>query len=460
MNRYAKAAALAAACALVLTLLGCSGSNSAKGAAPAETADEAVTRVAKGLSENRPQVLWESLPPSYREDINGLIQEAAAQADPELWNKSFGVIRKVSRLLDEKREFILNHPMVAQQKEQMGDIDENWDSVVGIFSVVVNSELGNLEQLAEMDVHDFLSGTGHELMNEIAKASALTPEDSFRTEMSNLAKTKATVISSDGDTARVKVEVPGKPVKEEDYVRVEGYWVTAEMANDWDKEMAEARQKIAELSGSQDEQQKQKLLMQISMVDGAVDSLLNANSEAEFQAGIGAMMGMAMGAMMSQAAEAQPDSSFGGAPSMEPGAGFGEPSGVAQGNPGQNPQMNLRNEPAGRSDKDAMVELGLERANNFPSDPQAQPRRQMALDLPGGDYEQPVSGPKVIQVGEAKSYVGQVVQVTRDNGSDMRGRLTEVTGNALVLEQELAAGHVSFRVRKDEIASLNIVPRR
>ena len=443
MNRYAKVVALAAACALVLTLLGCSGSNAAKGPGPAETPDEAVERVAKGLSQNRPEVLWEALPPSYREDINGLIHEAAAKADPELWNKSFGVIRKVSRLLDEKRDFILSHPMVAQQKEQMGDVEKNWDSVVGIFSVVVNSELGDLEKLEQMDVHDFLAGTGSKLMNEIAKASALTPEDSFRTEMGNLAKTKATVVSSDGDQARVKVEVPGKPAKEEDYVRVEGYWVPAEMANDWDKEMAEARDKIAELSGAQDEQKKQQMMMQIAMVDGALDSLLNANSEAEFQAGVGAMMGMAMGAMMSQAAAAQEGggSPFGGgSPSTQPGMG----------------------QPA----DDTVVELGLEHANDFRGDPVkpqqgSQPRRQVALALPGADAEQPVhSGPQEIAVKDAESYVGNVVQVTRQNGSDMKGRLAEVTGNTLVLEQEMAGGHVSFRVRKDEIASLNLVPRR
>ena len=83
-------------------------------AAPAEREDDspeaAVRRVAQGLQENRPQVLWESLPPSYRTDVNALVRNTAQRMDPEIWSRSVAIVRRAAALLKAKREFLLQHP--------------------------------------------------------------------------------------------------------------------------------------------------------------------------------------------------------------------------------------------------------------------------------------------------------------------------------------------------------------
>src|SRR5262245_1254862 len=95
--RSMKTGPMTAAAMLALALAGCGGSKPAAPAdvtpettkaEPGETPEAAIRRATQGLEENRPQVLWESLPVAYRNDVNRLVQNAAARIDPEIWERS------------------------------------------------------------------------------------------------------------------------------------------------------------------------------------------------------------------------------------------------------------------------------------------------------------------------------------------------------------------------------------
>jgi hypothetical protein len=287
---------LAAALALT-TLLACTpgGADDAP-----KTADAVVTDVAQGLAANRPQVLWQALPESYRRDVTDLVHEAAGSHDPEVWTKTFGVLRKATRVLGDKRDLILAHPLLAPRVAEQPELRQSWDHVVGLFGTLVDSELGDPEKMRTLDVEKFLAGTGSRLLERLRAASAaLGTQDDRAQRLRTIGEVKATLLESAGDTAKVRIEQPGEETVEETFVRVEGRWIPERLARSWPEKIAEARERMKAEAG--DPADKAGTLMQLGMVEGVLDSLLAADTAEEFNAALGPALGMVLGMAMSHA---------------------------------------------------------------------------------------------------------------------------------------------------------------
>jgi hypothetical protein len=395
MNRYATGLFLG-----LLVLASLSTGCSTNEAAPiAETADQAVLQVAKGLADGRPQVLWHALPTSYQQDVTDLIHEFGSKMDAELWNRSFGVVQKITLVLSEKREFILDHPMLASKIEDREEAEEAWDALIGILEVVVNSDLSDLDRLKNLDVERFLSETGGELVDRFKQIAAFAPTE--KVPGLGFADAKATLISSEGDTARVRVEVPGQPAKEEDFVRVEGKWIPTAMAAEWDQTIAQAREGLVELSSEKMQQNKSTTLMQLSMVEGALDQLLATKTAAEFNTAVGGLMGMAMGAMMSRAQDSSGAGIFGNS----------TPTITAPQLPASPPLPSFETTP--------------------------QPRVTRQTQEPRRDG--------------IEGYIGEEVRVTERSGDNTDGFLISVTDDLLILEKRIIGGSVTIEMVRAEI---------
>jgi hypothetical protein len=281
----------------------CGAGCSTGGAATVALGPEAaVTRVSEGLAQGRPQVLWEALPPSYRKDIDALVHEAAAKMDSELWDRSFDVVGKLGRVLETKREFILGHPMLAQHVERDGGTEQRWEALVGVFDLLATSELSELDKVRKLDVGAFLAGTGASLMQRLSAASALAEGGQLDEWVPGMGTTRATLVSSEGDVATVRIERNGHAPEDHTLVRVEGQWVPRQLAEEWPTRMAEARERIASYSGERMQKNKPAVLAQLSMIDGALDGLLAASTADEFNARLGTTLGVVIGAAMAQQA--------------------------------------------------------------------------------------------------------------------------------------------------------------
>lgn len=406
--------------ALALGATACSGKTTDEPAVAA-TPEQAITRIANGLADASPQVIWQALPASYQQDVENLLHEAAGEMDRELWGKTFSVLGKLSRVLSEKRDFILDHPMVASQVENRSEAESNWGAVAGMFDVLVSSELADLDKLRTLDVGEFLAGTGARFMKQIVRASSLTPDDPFGKQLANLRNVKVTVVSSEGDSARVRTEVPDMPAKEEDYVRVEGKWITRSLADAWDSRMAEVRKQVAEYSGEKTAENKQAAMMQLGMVESALDTLLAADTAEDFNAAAGAMMGMAMGAIMAQSANA------------DRGMASSSPPGQAA------PPEDTMTEPA----ESAAVEAG--EGLQLPLSPEES--EEIAKRMRAADRLS-------IEVGEAQDFLGQRMRVIGKDGLDFTGKLTAADARTLTFEREFSGGTMGFEMDAAEIESL------
>ena len=142
---------------LLVSFVGCSGEQDDSGTSTSGVVakggpDEAVMRVAKGLADGRPEVAWQSLPPSYRDDVTSLVNLAATKMDEDVWNRSFALVQKLTRLAREKRTFILEQPMLTESAGDKKELEAGWDAVAGVLDTLANSELSDLSKLENLDV--------------------------------------------------------------------------------------------------------------------------------------------------------------------------------------------------------------------------------------------------------------------------------------------------------------------
>ena len=419
---------------LVVGFVGCSGEQadsetSTSGFVVKGGPDEAVMRVAKGLADGRPEVAWQSLPPSYRDDVTSLVNLAATKMDEDLWNRSFALVQKLTRLAREKRTFILEQPMLTESAGDKKELEAGWDAVASVLDTLANSELADLSKLENLDVGEFLAGTGGKLMQQMASASALAPDDNWKGEMSRMRRTQAKVISKDGKSAVVQVDRPGKPPMEETYVQVEGHWVPKKLADGWSAEISEVRQKIEKMSTESMAENKQAVLMQLSMVDAALDQLLQTETREQFNAALAPIMGMAMGAMMAQAQAA--------------GAGS------IQMTPGNAPMP-------GHSNGGAVV---LSERVNLPGSTvaQATPTTRTERSLSGSeDGSNEMYAPGEVRFDRAHLYIGQYLRVNTNQGLNAICRLKEAQSDLLVFERALHGGSATFQIYEDELKSLRV----
>jgi len=260
--------------------------------------DGTVNAVAEALADRHPEVLWQALPPNYQKDITELTHTFAEKMDPAVWDAAFALGRKTAKLLRDKKDIILESSMLQAAGEERGKIEGGWDEMVSSLDAFFASGVSSLETLKTIDWENYLATTGRDLMNLAAERSKADGDDTFDREFTQkLRQTKVEVVSNDGDHATLRMTAPDEEPEEEQFTRVEGRWVPSEMADDWDKDVANARQELAAITDEQIQQGSMQAMMMIGMVDGVLTQLESVTTAEEFDEAIGAILGPFLGAM-------------------------------------------------------------------------------------------------------------------------------------------------------------------
>lgn len=290
MRRGGIAAAVAAvAC---VALLGCGSSDPIVPSTP----DGTVTAVAAALADGKPQVLWTALPASYQKDVTGLIRAFADKMDADIYDKGWGLAKKLVKVLREKRAFILASPAMAKGGIDKAKAEAQWDTLVGALEALVNSEASSVAGLKSVDVGDFLRNTGSKLMSAASKGSQLTPDDKYNKEfVAKLRGVKAEVVSSEQDKATLKMTVPGEEPETVELVRVEGRWVPKVIADGWSQGIADLRESLDKMSGDALAKKKPQILAMLGAAEPMLDQFLKAETQEQFNQVIAQTMGMVGG---------------------------------------------------------------------------------------------------------------------------------------------------------------------
>ncbi|MEM7199764.1 MAG: hypothetical protein AAF628_05825 [Planctomycetota bacterium] len=249
-----------------------------------------VDTVVKSIADGQPVALWAALPKSYQHDVNELVHQFGASVDAEVYDQSFGLAKRIVGVLRDKKQFILDHPMVGSMADR-GEVEANWDSIVGIFDTLVQSELSSTTALKKLDVGRFLQGTGATMMRQVANVAKLSSED----KLGQLARAQVQLVKSEGDRASVKVTLPGERDETIELKRVEGRWIPTDMARDWTSEIAKAKEKLKTMNGP-DQKAMMQVRMGLGMANAVVGQLEAAKTQEEFNEVLSGLMGMGLAA--------------------------------------------------------------------------------------------------------------------------------------------------------------------
>ncbi len=261
--------------------------------------DGTVRAVAEGLANRHPEIVWKALPPTYQKDITELTHAFAERMDPAVWEAAFGLGSRTAGLLRDKKDIILSSPMLDAAGEEREQVEGGWDEMVDLLDSFFASGVSNLDTMKTIDWEKYLATTGRELMNLAAERSKADGDDTFDREFTQkLRQTEVEMISSEGDSATLRMTPPDEEPEEMRLTRVEGRWVPDDMAKDWDQNVAEARQKLETVTDEEMQQGSMQAMMMIGMVDGVLAELETVETAEEFEQAIQAVLGPFLGGMM------------------------------------------------------------------------------------------------------------------------------------------------------------------
>lgn len=272
----------------------------APGAPAADTADAAMRAVIADLQTGNLRGVWDALPASYQKDLNDVVHTFAENMDAEVWTTTMSAVSKARLVLKQKKEFILAHPLLAALPNKDA-LAANWDQIVDVLDAVMASELAKLGTLKTIEVGEFIDGSGKKIVEKLAALAQNADQagvklDSFPglpvKDLPIPTKAKVTLVSSDGDTAKVRFEEEGKEPKEVDMVRFEGKWLPREMVDGWADGVQQAKAKLTDDMAAALKKNKGQLLFQMKMLIAVCDQLLAARTQEQFNQTVNDIVGM------------------------------------------------------------------------------------------------------------------------------------------------------------------------
>jgi len=271
-----------------------------------DTPDGTVRAVTAAVADRHPEVLWQALPPSYQKDITELTHAFAGRMDPAVWDAAFGLGRKASAILRDKKALFLGTDMLQATGDDRQRIEDGWDSVVSVLNSFFSSDVTKLETLKTIDWERYLSTTGRQLMSQAAEVSKARGDNAYEREFAGkLQQTKVELVSRDGDQAVVRMTAPGEEPEELPLTRVEGRWVPTEMATDWDVKVAAAREKLASITDEEVAQGSAQAMAVIGMVDAMLTQLEAVETAEQLNEKLQGMFGPLLGGLLGPGAEVE-----------------------------------------------------------------------------------------------------------------------------------------------------------
>jgi hypothetical protein len=238
-------------------------------------------------------ILWHAMPSSYQADVNAIAKLAGAKVDPEIYDKSFGLVGRFAQIADKQKSFILNTKLGGElAAEQIAEIEAAWPSIIGFIQTIVTSSISSSEGLRAFDGQGFSEQTLPALFKYSNDLAAISKEEN---PFGSLEFDRLKTIENAGTAAVIEITFTNGDVETEDFIKVENRWVPTEMATNWSTQIADTKKKLEAISSEEIAKNKPQLMGMITMLDGILTQLEKAETQEQFdQALRGAMMPIGM----------------------------------------------------------------------------------------------------------------------------------------------------------------------
>ncbi|MBM3880500.1 MAG: hypothetical protein FJ387_12425 [Verrucomicrobia bacterium] len=268
---------------VALLVCGCKRSPTAVPASPPEAIETVIT----GLTDNQPQVLWHALPSSYQQDLREVISAFCASMDPQIYDRAFRILGKAVQVMSKKEEFIFNSPIMLSTPFIESSMGARWNETVALLDTIATSDLSTLESLSRIDPGAFLASTGHKVMEGMENLSLSTTRSPGQNpwDRARQALEQARIEFQPGTNGLGLLRwssAATDAVREVTMTAVEGRWLPADMAAAWHDRVEQAKEGLKKLGGPEFEKAKPMLHLALGALEGAMDSLLQARNQQEF----------------------------------------------------------------------------------------------------------------------------------------------------------------------------------
>ena len=266
-----------------------------------ESPPDAIETVVEALGDNRPEVLWEALPPSYQADLRELIGTFCAHMDADIYDRAFRILGKAVRVLGEQKEFVFNSPLALSTPLLESIMGSQWNDTVGLLNAISKSDISSIESLRQMDPGQFLASTGSKVMSDLnrlrSRAQRSPGPNPWEVVGKALKEARIDFVPGDGGQGQlIWTSTKDDSIQEVALTQVEGRWVPSEMAASWEAKVAEAKVNLTKLNSEEAKKAKPMITSVLTTLEGAMDALLQAKTQQQFDQTLGGLT--AIGAML------------------------------------------------------------------------------------------------------------------------------------------------------------------
>jgi hypothetical protein len=243
------------------------------GADPGQFLSQLDTAVADGHIV----AMFDSLPPSYRKDVNEIVRLGAQKIDPNTWRALLGTIHQLGDVIVTRQRWLLSSPRVKSlPPDQLGKIEGPLLSFAGALRDGLNPEAMQLETLQTMEFGQWLA----------ERDAVMAPHLAQLHRQGDAVGRQITVDSVRGASAIVTIAGEGSS-KKVTFTQIEGYWVPKTLADGWANSIASHRN---EISQTPDGTYLNWAGMLIAPVAPGIQSLAQADDASGFHTAMDAFM--------------------------------------------------------------------------------------------------------------------------------------------------------------------------
>ena len=197
------------------------------------TAQAFLDQVESAIVSGHLLVLYDALPPSYRQNVDELIQLSATNLDSAAWNAITTTLHKIGDLIVTRQRWVLSSPRIASLGPAEQEIFSGpFLTLAGILRSGFDPQAMQLEKLQTTNVRQWLE----------ERDAAIAPYLAQLLEELGAASAQQFNVESEENGVAIVSASAGGITTQSNYVQVEGYWVPQTLAETWAEEFASMKE--------------------------------------------------------------------------------------------------------------------------------------------------------------------------------------------------------------------------
>lgn len=236
--------------------------------------DKFLTQVDDAIASGHLVAIYDSLPPSYRRDVDELVKLAATKCDRANFQTLVSTLQRTGDLVVTRQRWLLSSPRVqALPPSTLETMERQFITLAGIARVSLGDPEMSLDKLQSVPFGEWIKSMDEKISPYVAQLNKQASGNVGR---------DITVESAEGDRATVMVTTDTGE-QTQTFKKVEGYWVPESLAMGW-ADLVKAKTK--EFSEAKNGSILGEYAGMVEPVVGTLASLEDARNATDFHAAI------------------------------------------------------------------------------------------------------------------------------------------------------------------------------